>query len=71
MRRCIAFIRLLLLDDDGPAHHDCRLRVLAACAAGTEDSLEEMIDCSNWPLAQVEEWNGAGGIVELSQVASI
>jgi hypothetical protein len=71
MRRCIAFIRLLLLDDDGPAHHDCRLRVLAACAARKEHAPEEIIDCGNWPLAQLEEWSGAGGVVELSQVVNV
>ncbi len=68
MRRCFAFIRLLLLDDDGPAHHDCRLRVLAAAGASKELSSADMIDCSNWRLEQLEEWGGEGGLIELSKV---
>jgi hypothetical protein len=68
LKRCIAFIRLLLLDDDGPAHHDCRLRVLAAAGANREQKVADVVDCSNWPLAQLEEWEGEGGVVELSKV---
>ena len=67
----MAFLRLLLLNDDGPAHHDCRLRVLEAAGIGHKNNAGEtvtIIDCSNWPPAQTEEWMGAGGLVELSKV---
>jgi hypothetical protein len=70
----MAFIRLLLLNDDGPAHHDCRLRVLASAGIGQENNGGEtvtIVDCSNWPPGQLEEWMGAGGLVELSKVLSL
>jgi hypothetical protein len=69
MKRCLSFLRMLLLEDDGPAHHDCRSHVLAAVGAGQEKKAGEIVDCSNWPLGRLQEWIGVGGVVELSKVA--
>lgn len=76
IKRCLAFLRLLLLEDDGPAHHDCRLRVLTAAGEGKRsagqfiDNLGQTIDCRMWPPGFVEEWTGEGGLVELSKVTT-
>ncbi len=70
MKRCLSFLHMLLLEDDGPAHHDCRSHVLAAVGAGQDKKAGEIIDFSNWPQGRLQEWIGEGGIVELSKVAS-
>jgi hypothetical protein len=74
----MAFLRMLLLEDDGPAHHDCRLRVLAAAGTSNGENVGQVIDnslkschvidCSAWPPEYVEQWMGEGGLIALSKV---